>query len=85
MTDAMSQLPPELRYQIRDLGVPPDVLFGIGGASICNSICCFGGMFIAAMLGAIGGAIYAAMRYGIEDELEGEVLDEVFLESENSP
>jgi hypothetical protein len=60
----LSQLPPELRHQLRDLG-GEDLLFGagsIGGAVLCGSACCLVGIVIAAALGAIGGAIYAAVR-----------------------
>lgn len=57
-----AQLPPEVRYQFRELGIGPDLLGGIGGASICGSVCCLGGIFVAAVLGAIGAAIYAASK-----------------------
>lgn len=57
-----TQLPPDIRYQFRELGIGPDFLVGIGGASICGSICCFTGIIVAAILGAIGAAIYAASK-----------------------
>jgi len=59
---ALEQLPPELRYQIRDLGISPELLAGVGGTAVCSSICCFGGILLAAALGAIGAAIYAAAK-----------------------
>ncbi len=58
----MQQIPPELRGQVRDLGIPAEFLAGAGGAAICGSMCCLVGVFVAAALGAIGGAIYAAVK-----------------------
>ncbi|MBU0513074.1 MAG: hypothetical protein KKD28_01680 [Chloroflexi bacterium] len=58
----MQQIPPDLRGQIRDLGIPAEFLAGAGGAAICGSMCCLVGVFVAAALGAIGGAIYAAVK-----------------------
>jgi hypothetical protein len=77
-SDVLSQMPPELRYQLRDIGIPPELFFGIGGTTVCSSICCLTGVFIAAVLGAIGGAMYAAMKYGVEDELEEDVIEGYF-------
>jgi hypothetical protein len=58
----LSQLPPEALQAIENSGIPPRFLAGIGGASICGSVCCGVGMLIAAALGAIGGAIFAAAK-----------------------
>jgi len=58
----LSQVPPGTLQQLRDAGIPPHMLVGTVGASICGSVCCVAGIVIAAMLGAIGGAIYAAMK-----------------------
>lgn len=58
-------LPPDVAHQFRDLGISPDVLAGAGGigaTAICGSVCCLGGIVFAAVLGAIGAAIYAAMK-----------------------
>jgi hypothetical protein len=60
-----AQLPPEIRYQLRDLGVNPELFAGrtgIGSAMICGSVCCLGGIVFAAVLGAIGAAIYASVN-----------------------
>jgi len=57
-----TQLPPEVRYQFRELGVGPDFLVGFGGVSVCGSICCLGGIIVAAALGALGAAIYASAK-----------------------
>jgi hypothetical protein len=62
MGQVWSQLPPEVRYQFRELGISPDFFVGVGGASICGSICCITGLIVAAILGAIGAAIYAASK-----------------------
>ena len=61
----LSQLPPEIRHQFRDLGISSDLvagLSGIGGAAVCGSVCCLGGIVFAAVLGAIGAAIYASVN-----------------------
>jgi hypothetical protein len=76
--DILAQIPPELRYQLRDMGISPEFFGGIGGVSVCNSVCCLTGIFIAAILGAIGGAIYASMKYGVADEVQDEVIDGYF-------
>jgi hypothetical protein len=63
--EILSQLPPEIRYQFRDLGISPDLVAGwggIGGAAICGSVCCLAGIVFAAVLGAIGAAIYASVN-----------------------
>lgn len=64
-----TDIPPEVRYMLRDMGLEPEFITefsnfaaGIGGTTICGSICCLGGVIIAAMLGAIGAAIYAASK-----------------------
>lgn len=61
----LSQIPPEIRNQLGDLGINPDLVAGFGGigaAAICGSICCLGSILFAAVLGAIGAAIYAAVN-----------------------
>ena len=66
----LREMPPEVMQQLRDSGIPPELLFGpageaaggvaaIGGAAICGSMCCFGGIFLAVALGALGAWIYA--------------------------
>ncbi len=63
--EILSQLPPEIRYQFHDLGISTDMVSwfgGIGGAAICGSICCLGGIVFAAILGAVGAAIYASVN-----------------------
>lgn len=55
---ALSQMPSAALDALGDAGLPPKLLLGIGGATMC---CCVG-MFIAAVLGAIGGGIYGAAK-----------------------
>ena len=64
-SQVLSQLPPEIRDMTRDLGISPDLITGLGGmggAAICGSVCCLGGIVFAAVLGAIGAAIYASVK-----------------------
>ena len=69
----IEQLPPDIMGQLRDAGIPPELLFGgpgevaggvaaIGGAAVCGSICCVGGIIFAAALGAAGAWIYASSK-----------------------
>lgn len=73
MAEILRQLPPEAMQALRDAGIPPEMLLGgagqaaggaaaIGGAAVCGSVCCVGGIIFAAALGAIGGAIYASVK-----------------------
>ena len=64
-----TEIPPDVRYMLRDMGIEPEFIseFGnftgsLAGTTMCGSICCLGGIIIAAMLGAIGAAIYAASK-----------------------
>ena len=64
-TQLLSQIPPEIRHQLGDLGINPELVTGFGGigaAAVCGSVCCLGSILFAAVLGAIGGAIYAAVK-----------------------
>ncbi len=69
-TQIFQEMPPEVMQQLRDSGIPPELLFGpggtaaggaaaIGGAAICGSMCCVGGIVLAAALGALGAWVYA--------------------------
>lgn len=51
------QFPPGMQVPGIETG-----LTGIGGALIFGTVCCTIGLFIAAALGAIGGALYAAFK-----------------------
>ena len=71
--EIIRQLPPEAMQALRESGIPPELLFGgpggaaggaaaIGGAASCGSMCCFGGIIFAALLGALGAWIYASTK-----------------------
>jgi len=64
-----TDLPLEVQFLLRDMGLEPEMVNelsnfagGIGGTTVCGSICCLGGILIAAMLGALGALIYAAAK-----------------------
>jgi len=64
-----TDLPPDVRYMLRDMGLEPEMvtkfnsfMAGIGGTTICGSICCVTSVIVAAILGAIGASIYAALK-----------------------
>jgi hypothetical protein len=59
----LQQIPPEIRAQMFDAtGIPPRLLFGVGGGAIFGSMCCGFEVILAVALGAFGGAIYAAIK-----------------------
>jgi hypothetical protein len=61
----LSQLPPETLQQLTEAGVDPQMLetfVGPAGALAGGSMCCIGGLILAAILGAIGGAVFAGIR-----------------------
>ncbi|NLE43766.1 MAG: hypothetical protein GX620_03495 [Chloroflexi bacterium] len=61
----VSAIPPQQLQQLRDLGIDRDMLdifMGTGGVAIGSGVCCLGSLFVGAVLGAIGGAIYASMK-----------------------
>lgn len=61
----LSQIPPQTLRQLQDAGVDPQMLkmfTGPRGALLGGSICCVGGLILAAILGAIGGAIFAGIK-----------------------
>jgi hypothetical protein len=63
--DVLSQIPPELLQQLQDAGGDPQMFntfAGPLGAAFGGSCCCLGGVILAAILGAIGGAIYAGVK-----------------------
>jgi hypothetical protein len=60
--DQLNQISPEFARQVQDFGVGPEFFAGVGSVAICGTICCFGGILLAAALGAIGAAIYASAK-----------------------
>ena len=63
--EIVSQIPAESLDALRELGISTDVLessSGIVGGLLGGGCCCATGVIVALILGAIGGAIWAAMR-----------------------
>ena len=61
----LARMPPEFFDAMRDAGMDPNTFGGaasIGGVIGASALCCIVGMVFAAVLGAIGGAILAAMQ-----------------------
>jgi hypothetical protein len=58
----LSQLPAESIEQLRQAGIDPTALVGPGAGAGIGSLCCITGLIFAAILGAIGGAIFAAVK-----------------------
>lgn len=58
----VSAMPPESLQQLRDAGIDPSTLAGTGAGATFGGICCGAGVLIAIVLGAIGGAIFAAIK-----------------------
>jgi hypothetical protein len=62
MAQVLAQLPPELRRQLLESGIDPNLFLGPVGATIGGGMCCTIGILFAAVLGAVGGAIYASSK-----------------------
>ncbi|MEJ2207784.1 MAG: hypothetical protein P8129_01950 [Anaerolineae bacterium] len=58
----LQSLPSESLQQLRDAGIDPATLAGTGAGAAFGGICCGAGLLIAIVLGAIGGAILAAVK-----------------------
>jgi hypothetical protein len=61
----LSAIPPEAMAQFEQAGMDPQMLetfVGPLGATVSGSICCGGGLVLAAILGAIGGAVFAGIQ-----------------------
>jgi hypothetical protein len=58
----MGQLPPEVMSQLYDAGVDPALFASIGGVLGLSAACCVIGFILAALLGAVGGVIFAAVK-----------------------
>jgi hypothetical protein len=69
----LSQIPPETLRQLEQAGMDPQVFetfAGPTGALFGGGMCCLGGLILAAILGAIGGAVYAGIQPGQSHEYE---------------
>jgi hypothetical protein len=58
----IESIPAESLQQLRDAGIDPSVFVGSGAGAAFGGICCGAGFLIAIVLGAIGGAIFAAVK-----------------------
>ena len=64
-TDTLAFLDPQVMDQLIELGIDPDMFAtftGVGGGILGGAMCCVGSLAIGAALGAIGGAIMAAVK-----------------------
>jgi hypothetical protein len=58
----LSQIPAETMQQLEEAGVDPALFTGPTAGVLAGSVCCIGGLILAAILGAIGGAVFAAIK-----------------------
>jgi hypothetical protein len=58
----LSTLPAESLQQLQEAGVDPTVFTGPGFGVAVGSACCIVGLILAAILGAMGGAVYAGVK-----------------------
>ena len=58
----LQQMPAESLEQLRQAGVDPSTFVGPGAGAAIGSVCCVAGLIIAAILGAVGGAIFASVK-----------------------
>jgi hypothetical protein len=58
----MSQVPAESLEALRQAGIDPANLMSPAFGVVTGSVCCLGGLIFAAILGAIGAAIFAAVK-----------------------
>ena len=64
-TEVLSSIDPALLDQLVEMGVDIQALetmLGPAGALLSGSFCCVGGLIFAAILGAVGGALLAAIK-----------------------
>ncbi len=63
--DILSAMPPETLRQLQESGIDPQVLAllsGTGGAALAGGMCCLTSLASGAGLGAIGGAVFSALK-----------------------
>jgi hypothetical protein len=58
----LSQLPAESLRQMEAAGIDPGMFTGPTAGLFYGGTCCLGGLILAAILGAIGGAVYAGVK-----------------------
>ena len=60
-----SAIDPEQMRQLIELGIDPEMFTmfsGVGGVAIGGGLCCLTGLAVGAGMGAVGGAIFAAVK-----------------------
>lgn len=60
--EVLNAMPPETIQQLVDAGIDPNLLFGPGTTILGSLLCCSVGIVFGLACGAIGGAIYAAVK-----------------------
>lgn len=60
--DAWFEVFPEMQNSLLEMGLSTDMLASIEFTLASRALCCIGGMVIAAVLGAIGGVIFASTQ-----------------------
>jgi hypothetical protein len=58
----LSEIPPESLQQLQQAGIDPSAFTGPAAGVLIGGVCCAGGLILAAILGAIGGVIFAAIK-----------------------
>ncbi len=58
----LSQIPADSLQQLEQAGVDPTMFVGPGFGALIGSGCCLVGLILAAILGAVGGAVFAAIK-----------------------
>ena len=58
----LNQIPPEAIMQFEQAGIDPGMFISTGGVLGVTAVCCGFGLVLAAILGAVGGAIFASAR-----------------------
>lgn len=58
----LSQLPADQLQQLREAGIDPSMFAGPGAGVAVGSLCCLTGLILAAILGAVGGAVFAGLK-----------------------
>lgn len=60
--EVLSQVPAESLQQLEEMGWDPAMFAGPTAGAVFGSVCCVFFLLFAAILGAIGGAIFAAIK-----------------------
>ena len=60
--EILSALPAGQLQQLQDAGLDPSMFTGPGYGIAVGSFCCLGGLIMAAILGGVGGAVFAGIK-----------------------